>query len=184
MEWYERLLETVRDVAPTVAGGATTILTGGNVALGSVVSSVIGKVIGRPGVGLEEASELILGDPDKLMEFRTRMRDAELKELEVRTKDVQNARGLLSASKGPVLISVLVVATFSVLLYMVMFVAIPAASQAVAYVLMGSLATGFSQVLNFWLGTSMGSKEKDDTITRFAKAAEHGQEVRRNNAPK
>lgn len=171
MSWYDKLLDAAKDVAPTVAGGAATALTGGNIALGSVVSSIISKVVGREGVDLETASETILGDPNKLMEFRSRMRDAEIKELEIRTKDVQNARQLLSVSKGPIIISGLVVLTFSILLYMVMFVAIPAASQAVAYLLMGSLGAGFTQVLNFWLGTSVGSKEKDSTINRFVEAA-------------
>lgn len=50
MAWYEKLLDTVKDVAPIVAGGATTVLTGGNIALGSVVSSVIAKVMGKSGV--------------------------------------------------------------------------------------------------------------------------------------
>jgi hypothetical protein len=65
--------------------------------------------------------------------------------------------------------------------FLVMFVSIPASSQAVAYMLMGSLATAFTQVLNFWLGTSVGSKEKDNTISRFASAAELDQQARRKN---
>jgi len=171
MSWYDKLLDTAKDVAPTVAGGAATVLSGGNPALGALVSSIVGKVVGKSNPDLEEASQEILGDPNKVMEFRSRMRDAEIKELEVRTRDVQDARGLLKTSRGPIAISVLVVLTFSILLYLVMFVAIPAGSQAVAYLLMGSLGAGFTQVLNFWLGTSVGSKEKDSTINRFVEAA-------------
>lgn len=181
MSWYNKLLDTVKDVAPTVAGGAATIATGGNIAVGALVRSIVGKVVGEDTPDLEEASQVILGDPNKLMEFRSRMRDAEIKELEIRTKDVQNARGLLDVSKGPIVISTIVILTFSVLLYLVMFVAIPPASQAVAYLLMGSLGAGFTQVLNFWLGTSVGSKEKDTTINRFVKAAEVSQRIRSNN---
>lgn len=182
MSWYNKLLDTVKDIAPTLAGGAASIATGGNIAVGALVRSIVGKVVGEPNPDLEKSSELILGDPDMLMEFRSRVRDAEIKELEIRTKDIQSARGLLSVSKGPVLISTIVIVTFSILLYLVMFVSIPAASQAVAYVLMGSLATGFTQVLNFWLGTSIGSKEKDTTISRFVSAAKIGQDIRSKNA--
>lgn len=181
MSWYEKLLDVGRDVAPTVAGGAAMAASGGNPALGALVSSIMGKVVGRPGVGPEEASESILGDPKAISEFRKEMREAEIKELEIRAKDTQSARDVLKHSKGPVVISSLIVAAFSVLVFLVMFVSIPAASQAVAYMLMGSLATAFTQVLNFWLGTSVGSKEKDSTISRFATASEVDQKARRTN---
>lgn len=182
MSWYEKLLETARDVAPTVAGGAAMAASGGNPALGALVSSIMGKVVGKPEVGPEEASEAILGDPKAISEFRKEMREAEIKELEIRARDTQSAREVLKHSKGPVVISSLIVAAFSVLVFLVMFVSIPAASQAVAYMLMGSLATAFTQVLNFWLGTSVGSKEKDSTISRFASAAEIDQKNRRKDA--
>lgn len=175
MSWYDKLLEVAKDVAPTVAGGAATGLSGGNVALGTVVSSIVGKVVGDQGLDLEEASELILGDPSKTMEFRARMREAEIRELEVRQKDVSSARGLLQFSKGPVIVSTLVSVAFVALTGVVTFVPIPEASQAVAYILMGALATAFTQVLNFWLGTSVGSKEKDATIGRFTAAAQEAQ---------
>lgn len=182
MSWYEKLLETAKDVAPTVAGGAATLASGGNPALGALVSSIVGKLVGDPDPDLEKAAQQILSDPKAISEFRKEMKEADIRELEIRTKDTQSARGVLKYSKGPVFISTLIVAAFSVLVFLVMFVAIPAASQAVAYMLMGSLATAFTQVLNFWLGTSVGSKEKDSTISRFATAAELDQKNRRKDA--
>lgn len=182
MTWYEKLLETTKDVAPAVAGGAVTALSGGNIALGGVVSSIMGKVLGRPAQDVEEAAQAILGDPSLTMEFRSRMRDAEIKELEIRSKDVQNARNLLNISKGPIVISALIVAAFSVLLFLVMFISIPNESQAIAYMLMGTLAAEFTRTTTFWLGSSQSSKEKDATITRFAVAAEQDQKVRNQNA--
>lgn len=182
MSWYNKLLDVGKDVAPTIAGGAATALTGGNIALGGVVSSIVGSLVGEPNPNLEKASQAILSDPKLTMEFRSRMKEAEIKELEIRAKDVQSARKNLKYSKGPVAISVLVTISFATLLFLVMFVSIPASSQAVAYLLMGSIATAFTQVLNFWLGTSVGSKEKDDTIKRFASAAEQDQSRRKNGS--
>jgi len=179
MTWYEKLLDTARDVAPTVAGGAAMAASGGNPALGALVSSVMGKVVGRQGGDLDKAAEAILGDPKALSEFRLQMREAELKELEIRAKDVQSARKILEVSRGPVVISGLISLSFSVLVFMVMFVEAPEGSQAVAYMLLGTLAGAFTQVLNFWLGTSVGSKEKDSTISKFAVAAEMDQKIRR-----
>lgn len=181
MTWYEKLLETAKDVAPTVAGGAATAASGGNPALGALVSSVVGKIVGKPGEDPEKAAEMILGDPEKTLEFRSRMKDAEMKELEIRAKDTQSARELVKNSWGPITVSSLVTAAFSALVFMVMFIEVPEASQAVAYLLLGTLATAFTQVLNFWLGTSLGSKEKDSTISRFASAAEIDQKRRSKN---
>ena len=181
MSWYEKLLDVGKDVAPTVVGGAATALSGGNIALGSVVSSIMSKVLGRPVQDLEEASEAILGDPSLTMEYRSRMRDAEIKELEIRTKDVQDARGLAKYSKGPVIISGVIVTAFTLLLCLVMFVSIPSASQAVAYLLMGTLAAEFTRTTAFWLGSSLSSKEKDTTISRFSAAAELDQKARSRN---
>lgn len=182
MSWYEKLLDSAKDVAPTVAGGAAMAASGGNPALGALVSSIVGKLVGEPNPNLEKASQELLGDPKALSQFRKEMREAEISELEIRAKDTQSARDLIKHSKGPIFISALIVASFSILVFLVMFVAIPAASQAVAYMLMGSLATAFTQVLNFWLGTSVGSKEKDSTISRFASAAELDQKNRRKDA--
>tara|TARA_Y100001951_G_C11298065_1_gene277581 strand:+ start:32790 stop:33365 length:576 start_codon:yes stop_codon:yes gene_type:complete len=179
MSWYEKLLEVGKDVAPTLAGGAATTLSGGNIGAGALVSSIVSKVVGQKGVDLEEASEMILSDPNKVMEFRSRMRDAEIKELEIRTKDVQSARQLVSTSKGPIVLSTIVTVVFALILGLIMFVSIPAASQAVAYILVGTLGAAFSQVINFWLGTSLSSKDKDATIQRFSDAAKADQETRR-----
>ncbi len=112
------------------------------------------------------------------MEFRARMKEADMQELEIRAKDTDSARSLVKTSLGPIVISTIVTISFAVLVFMVMFVSIPTASQAVAYLLLGTLGTAFSQVLNFWLGTSLGSKEKDSTISRFAQAAERDQKQR------
>lgn len=180
MSWYEKLLDTAKDVAPTVVGGAATALTGGNIALGGVVRSIVGQLVGQGSPDIEKAAEEILGDPNLTMEFRSKMRDAEIKELEIRAKDTASARGILKYSKGPVVVSTMVVLAFVAMTALVTFVPIPGASQAVAYVLMGALATAFTQVLNFWLGTSVGSKEKDSTISRFVAAAKDSQD-RRNN---
>lgn len=37
MSWYEKLLDTAKDVAPTVAGGAATAFSEGSVGLGAVL---------------------------------------------------------------------------------------------------------------------------------------------------
>ena len=39
----------------------------------------------------------------------------------------------------------------------------------VAFIMLGTLAGGFSQVMTYWLGSSRGSKEKTELMASFVK---------------
>ena len=47
--------------------------------------------------------------------------------------------------------------------------AVPEASSEVAYIMLGTLATGFVQVLNFWLGSSRSSQDKSQHLADAAR---------------
>lgn len=177
MSMWEELLGAAKDVAPALAGAAGTALGGpvGGAIAASIARKLTGSANDRP---LDEVAADIMADPDKLLEFRRQMREAENRELEIRTRDVQDARATLQRSKGAIAVSALVTAAFAVAVFLVVGVEIPTGSQSVAYVMFGSLAAAFSQVLNFWLGSSMGSKEKDQMLARFSEAARADQAAR------
>jgi hypothetical protein len=66
---------------------------------------------------------------------------------------------------GAPLLSAIILISFAVMLYLV--VARPdaiGANAALANILLGTLAAMATQVANFWLGSSAGSKIKDGTI--------------------
>lgn len=46
---------------------------------------------------------------------------------------------------------------------------IPEASSEVTYIMLGTLATGFVQVLNFWLGSSRSSQDKSQHLADAAR---------------
>lgn len=98
-------------------------------------------------------------------------------ELEALLADLQSARGQTvelakagsSIAWGAPVISVLVVVAFSTALGLFFVGRVP--SNEVALMMLGTLAGGFTQVINYWLGSSAGSKAKDDQIGAMIAAA-------------
>ena len=180
MSAWGELLDTIKDAAPTLAAAAGTALTGGNPAGGAALAALARKLTGSgKDAQPDDMAEQILGDPDKLMQFRSKAREMELEELRIRTADVQNARQTLDKSYGAVVVSIVVLVGYFVAMIFAMTQEIPRASQSLAYLLLGNLATGFGMVLTFWLGSSVGSKNKDKILARYADAAKSDQAARR-----
>jgi len=177
--FWSKLMDTAVDVAPTLAGAAATVITGGNPTAGAAVAALVRKLTGAgEGEDLNDVARQILGDPAKLQAFRLEMRQLELDELRIRTLDVQDARKTLGLSKGAVVISVVVVVGYFIATLIVITTTIPAGSQNLAYLLLGNLGTAFGVVLTFWVGSSSGSKEKDKTMSMYMQAARKDQDAR------
>ena len=129
------------------------------------------------------AAAAISADPAKAMELRARLaeiaakadadaRAADLATLTAKLGDVANARNQTEqlASSGsriawgaPILSGIILLA-FGVMLSIVLFRDIPQSSQAIANVLLGTLATMAVQVANYWLGSSAGSAAKTRSL--------------------
>lgn len=113
------------------------------------------------------------------MEGDASKRDADMKILQTRLKDQQNARGtFLDLSKGdspfawgPVVVSVVVtVGFFATLITLITLIrgglgtsANPADQMVlqIVNIAVGALTAGFATVVSFWLGSSDGSRRKD-----------------------
>lgn len=158
------------------------------------LSPVIGTALGGPvggiiGKGVQVAAEAITGetapedilksltaDPEKLMQLEIKTKELELDELRIHAADRDSARNLQgklaaaghgSAWSAP-LVSLVVTTGFFIMLYVV--INKPAAEISdVAYIMLGTLAGGFTQVLNYWLGSSKGSSDKSALLARRTK---------------
>ena len=105
-------------------------------------------------------------------------RDAEQAELVPRLADVANARQLtesLMTKDSPMawaapILSVVILISFAVMLYVILKDNIPKDSQNMAMILLGTLAAMATQVANYWLGSSLGSASKNQTIAGAAAA--------------
>ena len=101
-------------------------------------------------------------------------RDADQAMLATQIQDIANARqqtvdlakvGSNIAWAAPV-VSVVVLTTFGAALGAVLFHALPAGSETIANVMLGSLGTVSGAVVSYWLGSSAGSKLKTDMLYR------------------
>jgi len=76
------------------------------------------------------------------------------------------------SKNGQVIVSIVVTIGFVILLFLWILrpvsIAAGAASE-VLNVLVGSLAAAFGQVVSYWLGSSVGSRDKDETLKELAK---------------
>lgn len=65
------------------------------------------------------------------------------------------------------MVSVVITCGFVALLILWLFHP-PSPNDQVLALLVGTLAASFTQVVNYWLGSSIGSASKDNTISRIA----------------
>lgn len=102
----------------------------------------------------------------------TAARQVEFEELRAQLTDIAGARTQTVAlaqtgSKiawGSPVISVMVVVLFAAMLVELEFRGVPEGSRDLMHIMLGTLAAGFVQVLNYWLGSSSSSQSKDATI--------------------
>jgi hypothetical protein len=67
-------------------------------------------------------------------------------------------------------VSAIVLATFGLMLGMVLSHQLPTGSESLANVMLGSLAAMSTSVVAFWVGSSAGSRGKDDTIAEQSRS--------------
>ncbi len=171
MKQKDKILEILGGIAPTIA----TAL-GGPLA-GVATKALATKLLDRPDAAEEEVAAAILGAaPQDLLKLKEA--EAELErylveagiELEkVAAGDRDSARNRQIATKDRVpgvLAGVILIGYFAVLAYLIKY-GLPTASEEILALLIGALTAGLTQVLNFYFGSSAGSKNKDQLIERL-----------------
>ena len=160
--WHS-VIDVVKKLAPTAA-----------TAIGGPFAGLATKTImSALGVDTEEqAVEAIAsGDPDVLLKlrkvdnaFKARMRELDIKEEDLHRKDRDSARDLAKATS---IVPQLVLSTVYTVAYAVVLwafvtgkVQIQPEAQAQFGIVLGVLTAAQAQVLNFWFGSSSGSKQK------------------------
>ena len=157
---------------------------------------IVGGLIGGPaGAGIGTAISQILGvantpdavvnalktDPDALVKLKQYeidhkydLQKLQLEAVKADLADVQDARNRqnqheIATGKSDVNLYVLawtIVAGFFGLIAIMMYVAIPAESNNIIYMLFGTLAAGFGSVMQYFFGSSKGSKDKTRLLAR------------------
>jgi len=166
------LANLIKPLAPVVGG-----LLGGPI--GAAALGALASALGTEATP-EAVAEAVQADPDKakavLADVEAKQAAA-LSELQERLADVQDARATTvklveagsSIAWGAPIVSVLVVAGFMAVLLALFWRALP--ENQVVLVMIGALASEFRGVTAYWLGSSIGSKDKDAMLATLAKAA-------------
>jgi len=175
MDW-EKLVGTITKVAPmlgTIVGGPA----------GGAVGTAV-KLIAN-GLGVEETPDAIEAEiranPSALLKLKkieadnkVELRKLVLEQERVRLADVSSARSrevevTKATGKRDVNLYALgwtVVVGFFGLIALLCFKALPEDSNGVVFMLFGSLATGFGQVLSYFFGSSKSSSEKTKLLAK------------------
>ena len=149
-------------------------------AFGGHAEAVVGKVakaatavFGTDDAGAVEAQAS--ADPAKAEAFANKLQ-AETDSLKAELADVENARATTvalaqagsSIAWGAPVVSLAVTLGFIAILATMTLHALP--DSAVVNVLVGTLATAFGSVVNYWLGSSAGSQVKTQHLASLAHA--------------
>lgn len=158
-----------KSIVKTVAPALGTALAGPMA--GMAIREIGNRWLGSDTAGSKEIEEAVLNaTPDQLAElrqidsdFKVRMRelDIDLEKLEV--EDRKSARSLFSISVWPqmLLSAVFGIGYFWVLyLFMAHGVAVDDSLRDAFNIILGVLTAAISSILQFWFGSSLGSKEK------------------------
>ena len=164
------LLRNGATIVGTALGGPA------GAAIAGVVVGALRDALGLPADATEETvAQTMATDPHKARDAAKRVEAQQggaISDLEARLADVANARAMqthaVDASSptqwAPVVVSVIVLAGFSLLSWVAMRTVPGTSERDVVLFLLGawlSLATG---AVNFWLGSSQGSKDKDSAL--------------------
>ncbi len=136
------------------------------------------------------AQQVVARDPTVAAQLRVQLaqlaaqqeqaaRQADLDALKAQIGDVQNARAqtvALAQAKSavawaPPIVSIVVLATFGLVMWAALTRALPAGSETILNMLLGTLAAMATSVVGYWVGSSAGSERKTDLLYNSTPAA-------------
>jgi hypothetical protein len=160
------------ELLKTVAPGLATIVAG---PLGGAAVSAIAKKLGVEDT-VEAVTQAIQSDPDAAL----KLREIDLKEIELANKDRDSARNremAISTSEHAPTINKIVtpvlalgVTTLSFILFAILiFVDVKDNAKDILIYILGVLSAAVTQILSYYFGSSQGSKDKSDEIKALKK---------------
>ena len=155
----------VSTVAPTMASALGGPFAG--VAMNAICSALLGKEV-------TNADETILADavltanPKTLVNLKKADQDFKLKMHQLDVDDRKSARGLATAvgMMPQVILSTLYVVGYFWMIYSFMYGEVDVPEEMVLQfgTLVGVITAGMIQIMNFWFGSSSGSKTKTNKL--------------------
>ena len=166
--------DLVRQVAPTLG----TAL-GGPVA-GAAIQVIAQKVLGKDDATEADVAAAIVGASPEILaqlkaadnDFRVKMEQLGVNVYQIEVQDRESARDLFKVNHWPqIVLSIFVVAGFFTVLFLLLSQTFPADMswmRDALLIMLGTLGTAFTQVLNFWFGSTSGGQAKTNSLTQLA----------------
>lgn len=162
MNWKD----LVKSVAPTIGAAL-----GGPMG-GMATKFLAEKLLGDPSAAQDKIEDFVLSaSPEKMLElkkldvdFKTRMRELDVDVFKLEVQDKASARELFKINIWPqIVLSAMFIGGYFFVLYGLLdgTITIQEAIKDVALLLIGLLTREVPTIMQFWFGSSMGSKEKD-----------------------
>lgn len=173
---HEGCCVNLKGILKTVAPALGAAIGGpfGGIA-GKLIASKLGKDEPKSENDLLRMVQGALGDPEQVLKlkeageaFEIRMRELDVDVFALEIDDRKNARdnGAKVSFWPQIVISSIFILSFSVICYVVFsgMAQLEGESKDVIVYLLGILSAGVTQIMNFWFGSSMGSKEKTQSL--------------------
>ena len=131
---------------------------------GPTVAAVAGAVAGVTGTSDPAAQLAALQDPAATGRLRVQLAAIAAR---AAASDASAPMPGSPLSWGAPLVSVVVLLTFGTVVVLAMFHEVPARSEALMNVMLGTLAAMATSIVGYWVGSSVGSARKDDRLARL-----------------
>ena len=167
MDWKD----IVKNIAPVVGG----TIGGPFGAIG--MKFLAGKLLGDENATEADIENAVLNASPELLqklkladlEFKKEMAELGFKEAELHVRDRESARDMAKVNMVPqIIMSAIYTIAYGIVLYNFMIgnINVPEQHQVLFGSLIGILTAAQIQILNFWFGSSSGSKEKTTSLTQ------------------
>tara|TARA_R110002033_G_scaffold2515_5_gene17219 strand:+ start:246 stop:776 length:531 start_codon:yes stop_codon:yes gene_type:complete len=137
-----------------------------------VAGGIVGSEIKTEADGIAAIKKL-KANPDMALQLEMQLSEERLELARTEMQDRVSARTMSQKSTLHTIavcgISTLVVMGFGVMLWLILGDPLPDGNTEIIYILLGTLAASFTQVINFWLGSSRSSQDKSQQMSDAAR---------------
>ena len=168
----DRIADAVADAAPTVAAAL-----GGPLA-GAAADALRRVILGEEAGAADDAAlaDIVLArDPQTLLALRRAEHDfkravmnaqADAQRIAAGDRDSARRREMAVRDRTPMLLGTAVIAGFFASLGLMLYRELPQGAEPAFAIMLGALSTMTGAVVNYYFGSSAGSKAKDAWLTR------------------
>jgi hypothetical protein len=172
MDNFTQLLKTVAPMIGSALGGPFGGIAASFIAdklgIESKTVDAVTKALSAGSLTPEQVASIKLAEMD-MVKF---MADNDIKREQLAVENTEGARRMQTSVKSiiPGVLAIIIVVGFFGILIAMMLGYLKAAEQQPLLILLGALAAAFGAVMNFYFGSSQGSKDKNDLLANSTPA--------------